>query len=354
MIKRKPLEVLELSGTPCEIAYQLGKRRGKKIARRIEFWNRYLSQIYRGKKDRQRSLEKTFLEESRKQSPSYLEEIDSMAKGAGVSFRDLFRLNLTELAPFVDKCTDLIFSIKTPKGKGILLTHNEDWDPRRNDVFVLKAKLPDVIYATLAYDGYLPGLSAGKNSFGLCHSVNYLRPRDFQIGLPRIFITRLLLTSRTIKECLHFIQNKRRAFGQSIHLAQEGRYLNLELTARRISLRYPPLPTVHANHYQALALKKYVPPPSSNSLHRQKAAQALLHEKVSKGTSLSSVKARQLARAILSDRSGHPHAIWREADSSEETSATLATIMVGTDSSEMLVFRERPLRSRPIRIKLPN
>jgi acyl-CoA:6-aminopenicillanic acid acyl transferase len=352
MSRLKHLEVLELSGTPCEIAYQLGKQRRRKIEKAVEFWNRHLSHIYRDKKELLKRLEKSFRGEAGRQAPFYLEEIYWMAKGAGVSFPDLFRLNLTELVPYADKCTDLIFSLKTPKGKDILLTHNEDWDPRRNDVFVLKANLNDCTYATLAYNGYLPGLSAGRNSFGLCHSVNYLRPRDLRIGVPRIFITRFLLTARSIEDCLRFIRGKRRAFGQSIHLAEGDQYVNLELTARRMILRHPTLPAVHSNHYLSSALKKYVPRPSPNSLTRQNTAQKLLKERCLKGGSLKPGPARSLAKRILSDRSGHPYAIWREADSEAETSATLATVMVGTDASEMLVFRERPVSSRPIRIRI--
>jgi len=141
-----------------------------------------------------------------------------------VPFPDLFRLNLTELGTFAEKCTDVIFPFEDGKRRGILLAHNEDWDPCRNDVFILKARLPRIQYVILAYDGFLPGLSAGCNSAGLCHSVNYVKPKDFRVGLPRIFPARHLVTSPRLDDVLVFLKNSHRAFGQAIHLAQGSSY----------------------------------------------------------------------------------------------------------------------------------
>src|SRR5262249_22591752 len=142
---------------------------------------------------------------------------------------------------------------------------------------------PDQSYAVLAYDGYLPGLSAGRNSHGLCHSVNYLRPTDYRVGLPRIFITRHLVTARNFRECLGFIQKSRRAFGQAIHLAQGKNYLGLELTSRKIFQLRPSLPTVHTNHYLAMRGGTHFP----SSLQRLKTARALLKKMASGREGLS-------------------------------------------------------------------
>ncbi|MFO1519135.1 MAG: C45 family peptidase [bacterium] len=346
--KRKPLETLSLRGDTLEIAHQLGHRRSSKIPERIDFWDRHLSGIYKGKKALLKKLERTFLKEAKRQTPAYLEEVAAMAEGARVKFCDLFRLNLTELSTFVDKCTDLIFAVKTPHGKRILICHNEDWDPERNDVFLLKAKLPGLTYLTFAYDGYLPGLSAGMNSHGLCHSVNYLRPLDHRLGLPRIFVTRHLLTATGIDDCLRFIEKRKRAFGQAVHLAEGSRYLGLELTARKLILRSPPLPTVHTNHYLAESLKKTAPKPVLNSVIRLKTSQRLLRKKIIRGKSITVSEAKKIARRILSDRSTAPHGIWRALDLPRELSSTLATALVGTHSSVMEVFRDRPIENAPI------
>lgn len=356
-LPRPPLRIIELRGKPLDIAFALGKARRAYIPRRIEFWERHLASQFQGRPTEQRALEAALLREARDQAPYYLSEIRAMAEGADVPFAELFRLNLTELSSFSEKCTDFILPIETPAGPRILLAHNEDWDPRRNDIFLLKARLSELEYATLAYDGYLPGLSAGINSFGLAHSVNYLKPRDFRVALPRIFVTRHILTSPSIRECLRFIGGCRRAFGQAIHLAQYNRYQALELSARKISIRRLQVPQCHSNHYLARKLLKVASPASISSLERLRRGQELLKDfsKKFRSSAPNGYQARHWARKALSDRASLPWALWREADSHEESSATLATVLVGTDRPEMEVFRELPSNSKSIRVALlPN
>jgi hypothetical protein len=314
------------------------------VARALEFWEAHLAVLYRGKRDRLHALEKAFFHEAQGHGRAYLQEIRAMAEGADVPFKALFRLNLTELSSYVEKCTDLILPVETARGRSILLAHNEDWDPRRNDVFLLQARLPHVEYATLAYNGYLPGLSAGLNSYGLIHSVNYLAPKDFRVGLPRIFLTRYLLTARGIDDFLQHLRNVPRAFGQAIHLAEGRRYLGLELSARHGVRLSPRLPAVHSNHYLSPKLRARVPAPSPNSQRRLTVARRLLREALPllKRKHFSKSVVKETARRILSDRSGAPYAIWRRAEIPQEISVTVATVLVDTAGLRMEVYRGKP------------
>lgn len=341
------MEVVELSGDPFEVAHQLGKKRSAVIARRVDYWNRLLARVYRGKKDRLRSLERGFLAAARA-VPRYLGEVRALAEGAGLPFADLFRLNLTELQAYADKCTTLVLPFETPRGPGILIAHNEDWDPRRNDVFVLKARLPECAYAILAYDGYLPGLSSGVNSFGLGHAINYLAPPDRRVGVPRIFITRHLVTARNFEDVVNWAKRHARAFGQGIHLAQGSQYLGLELTSKKVAFWRPRLPAVHANHYLDAGLRRSAPPPGISSLARYHAAKALLDEEARRRREAwTRTEAVRAARRILSDRSGLPYAVWREADSTDETGATVACALIDTGHLTLEVFRKRPDETSP-------
>ncbi len=344
-----PLEIVELKGEPLDIAYHLGIQRRRKIRRRVEYWERELARLYRGKSDERKEMERAFWRFSRRLAPAYLREIEAMAQGAGIPFEKMFRLNLTELNAFADKCTDLILPFVSKKGKrAILIAHNEDWNPRRNDVFLLKARLRDLEYVTLAYDGYLPGLSAGLNSHGLVHSVNYLNPRDKRLGLPRIFLARHLLTAKNFSEVLGLAEHASRAFGHSIHLAHGENYLNLELSARRKVLRRPRLPTVHTNHYLSVKLRSLEASKPVPSKRRWEVAMKILRENWP-GPEIPSLPiARNLARRILSDRSGLPYAIWRMADSTLEPSATLAAAILCTSPAEWEIYRGPPLGTDPV------
>lgn len=353
-MKRTPLQVLELAGDPLEVAYQLGRRRRAQIARCVEFWNRTVREKFRGRGAELRVLERAFLVCARKGAPDLVEELVALAEGAHLGFADIFRLNLTELATYVDKCTTLIFPLRTPHGRRILLAHNEDWDPRRNDVFILKAKLPGLSYVIVAYDGYLPGLSSGRNSFGLCHAINYLRPADRKVGLPRIFITRRLVTARNFSECLQWVRRSPRAFGQGIHLAQGSHYLGIELTARRLACWRPRLPAVHTNHYLTRGLAGRHPRLGPSSFARLGKARQQLRNIMTqkKGHFFSPVEARRLARRILSDRSTLPYAIWREADRAEDRGATVAAAIFGTDQETFDVYRRLPCSFHPLSVLL--
>jgi len=351
---RKPLEILKLKGDALEIAFALGKRRAKKIQKRVQFWESQVETAFVRRQAELRQIERGFLQEARRQAPRYLEEIQAMAEGACLPFAGLFRLNLTELLVYAEKCSDLILPVQNGSTRGILIAHNEDWDPRRNDVFVLHAQLPDLEYVVLGYDGYLPGLSAGRNSFGLLHSVNYLRPKDFRMGLPRIFVTRHLLTARNFDDCRRFLRSTRRAFGQAIHLAQGERYLGFELTASRCAELRLRLPFCHTNHYLASSLKResrIAPAPSHRRLNTARHLLNKTWPRSSQGFP-NGGQARHLAKKILGDRSHLPWALWREADSPEESSATLALVLIGTDRKEFEVHRRRPDRNTATRIRL--
>ena len=276
-----------------------------------------------------------------------------MAEGAGLPFAELFRLNLTELHIFAEKCTTLVFPLRTAKGKRIFIAHNEDWDPKRNDIFLLRARLPGVSCVTVSYDGYLPGLSSGVNSFGLVHALNFLKPRDLKPGLPRIFVTRHVVTARSFADALGWIRRADRAFGQAIHLAQVGRYLGIELTARHAVVREPALPTVHTNHYLAEELVPEATYPSRSSWDRLSVARGLLEGlRNNGGPEFTRAEARRAGRRILSDRSGDPFAIWREGNNPADPGATVATVFLATDSDAVEIFRKRPGTSRPLALSL--
>lgn len=340
-MNRTKLDFVDVAGRPEEVAWQIGRLRRSVIEKRVLFWNRFVSRFFRGRMDNLRTLEKIFFREA-EALPGFLAEIRAMAEGASLPFSELFRLNLTELHAYADKCTTVALPFQTAAGRGILLGHNEDWDPKRNDVFLLRARLPWVTYVVVAYDGYLPGLSCGFNSFGLCHSINYLLPPDKRIGIPRIFITHALTTARDIEDWLNWIRGKKRAFGQAVHLVQGNRYLGLELSARHIFYRTDRLPSLHTNHYLARSRKTPASPPSS--LTRFKTGLRLLQGKTT--------SARQTAIRILSDRSSFPHSIWRNADSPHDRGATLVTALIDSKSLTMEVFRGHPASSKPIHLDL--
>lgn len=312
---RSPLDRVRLSG---DIFFELGRVRARKIQARIESWNRRVAG------SNTEPLERALMKTARRHAPATLDELAAMAEGASVPLDDLFRLNVTELLYFQEKCTTVIM----PVGDAILVGHNEDWDPKRNDVFILEARMPEVSFAVIGYDGFLPGMSSGMNSHGLVHAVNYLPGKAKTTGLPRTFVTRALVTARSIKDAASALKKMPHAVGQSINLAQGDRYRGIEIGE---STRTK-VPSVHTNHYLR-------DEGNASSRSRLLRARRLLDEGAA-------------AVEILSDRATHPYAIWRNADTPEDSAATVATTLFRTDRLEMKVWRDRPATSRGIVVKL--
>lgn len=353
-MKRTPIKILELKGDPYEIAYQLGQKRKRQIHRRIDYWNAYLAKRFQGKKNDLKNLEKKFYQEGFSFAQQYVEEVQALAEGADIPFSEAFRLNLTELKPYAEKCSTVIFPVQKKGKNGILIGHNEDWEPEQNDVFFLKARMPEVSYQILTYDGYIPGLSTGMNSHGLFHAVNYVLAKDIRAGVPRAFITRYLVTAKNMKNCLSWIRKCPRAFGQSIHLAEQGKYRNIEVTAKKLTLRQVKLPAFHTNHYLAKNLQTLAAPASANSLKRLAVGRKLIREIQRKRTGefFTLKEAEYFAKQILSDRSGYPYCIWREDDGGLEKSATVATAIFSTLGTTMQVYRRQPDQTKALLMSL--
>lgn len=325
-MKRTPVKIISISaGNFPELLYKLARQRKSIIEQRVSHWNKLTSQLFKGKKIFLSELETGFLKISKKICPAYVEEIRAMSEGCGIPFDDVFRLNMTELRPFSEKCTTVIHPVQ----QSIQIAHNEDWDPKRNDVFILKGILPDVRFLLVAYDGYLPSLSCGFNSHGLYHAMNYVPSWDYRIGTPRIFSTRFLVTAKSINESINFIKKLPRAFGQSLHLAEKNKYVGLELSAKKMVVRKAKPPLAHANHYLEKTLAKYSEKPSPSSYNRQKRAAELL-------------KKNTEALILLSDTKAKPYSIWREGNQKEDSSATLVTAVMNTNSKILTVYRKRP------------
>lgn len=122
------LEVLS-TGTPSQIGLTHGSTAAKEISRSIIFYQK----LFQSKANKDWETVKSF---ALKYQPylsenwaEYVEEMEGVAKGAGVTYADILALNVrTEIAfgAFADGCTAL--SWKDRKGDGSVLAQNWDWN----------------------------------------------------------------------------------------------------------------------------------------------------------------------------------------------------------------------------------
>lgn len=186
--------------------------------------------------------------------PAYIEELQGMALGSGVSFQTLFVMNTrSELssfqknaAPGVEHCSDYLVYNQGIASKGqseksgvVLMGHNEDGGSEDRSVSTLitvhlegpKVKNP-VKFTSFVYPGDLPTVAFFWNEFGTVGTMNGLYPCTCLYGgIGRNFISRDLCEATDIDDAIRRVSITNQATGHSYNLANvhEGRLVNVEV-----------------------------------------------------------------------------------------------------------------------------
>jgi isopenicillin-N N-acyltransferase-like protein len=120
------LEVL-CSGTPHELGYQHGSTAKQEIGRSITFYNKIFQVKCKMNWEEVKEFASKYEPYLQEHWPHYVEEMQGVAKGAGVTYPDILALNVrTEVAfgNFSDGCT--AFSWKGANNS--ILAQNWDWN----------------------------------------------------------------------------------------------------------------------------------------------------------------------------------------------------------------------------------
>ena len=163
-----------------------------------------------------------FAEES---VPQYVEELQGIANGAEVDFNDLLVLNcveaITEDALHTD-CTSLAAAPEVTADGSLLVGHNEDWLPDDQDTVYLVHAKPnnEPAFLAITYGGLLPNI--GFNQHGIAQCCDSVYPDDARVGVPRIFVSRAILSARGLAEAIRAALNRRRAAGYNHLIVHES------------------------------------------------------------------------------------------------------------------------------------
>lgn len=272
--------------------------------------------------------------------PRLMDELRGIADGAGQKLQDLFIFNWrprVRHAPAAEGCTTLI----APKADRVLMAHNEDWPTGTNDVFLARLRYDggaDVL--AVCYHGYLPGLSASINQYGLVQALNNVVTRDCGAGVPLTLINRASLEAASIDEAIAVVSQTGRADSENFNFAQGAHAVYVETTAADFEVVQVTAPAVHTNHLLVERLKPLdASPRMASSLSRYARATALL-------AAVADPTPADL-RAILSSHEDTPWWICRHAKEPgcEDYSDTLATILIDTTDRALEVGYGPPCRA---------
>jgi isopenicillin-N N-acyltransferase-like protein len=249
-------QLLEVSGTPYEIGYAIGRRFGRRVEdglRRRREWFIELRSFM--EQDRAARYE-PFVAAGKKYFPDILEELRGWADGSGVAFDDLVALNLkAELAammrdarPETPGCSTICLS----HGGRLLIAHNEDGHGAYDDLmFLVRVSQPGKpAFLCLNYPGILSGNGPAGNDAGLMVTTNFIGGLAVRPGIPRYFISRALLNARNLDEALKVVTHPERAFSfhYNIGSSLQRRILSVETSAERHAVQEVEGLYVHTNH----------------------------------------------------------------------------------------------------------
>lgn len=189
-------------------------------------------------------------EQARAALPAVWEELEGLAEGLGLPLADVLLWNcrgdLLHSSGSGDGCTSV--ALKAADGTR-WIGHNEDGDPflygRCHLVDVALNDAPG--YLSFYYPGSLPGHTFGANRAGLVQTINNLRTRLRQPGVPRMLLARAVLDCATLDEAVALLRDAPRAGGLSPYAGVGSRRPHLQRrgdAGRRVSAgdRHPVWP----------------------------------------------------------------------------------------------------------------
>lgn len=349
-----PIPFVSVSGAPHARGVSYGQQAASRVKGSVALYGQTLVNL--GYSERARSeLIGYFARQIGDYAPHYIDEMQGIAKGAGVDFADIVMINArtevlakarAEKVAAVDQeagdgCTGaLILPERSATGN---LLHGQNWDWRSecaDTSIVLRVRNdngPD--FLTFVEAGGLA--RSGLNSAGVSITANYLEcDRDFtQLGVPLSLVRRKVLEQEIFSLAMKAVATTPKSCSNNIMLGMaEGFGIDFECTTNEAFPIYPGSDglIVHANHWVSpVALGKLVDRGIANSPdshYRDWRVHKLLN---AAGEKLG----REDLKNAFFDGFGKPYSVCRppRPGSHENLSATVAMVIMEPAVGEMEV-----------------
>jgi isopenicillin-N N-acyltransferase like protein len=257
-IHPKSPPLIRVSGSHREMGQQIGQAAAQQVRHSLENAKVLMQSAYEHLQlswDGAKIQSRKYLPFAQERYPKVVDELLGISEGADVPFDDLMVLNAMEAvtmdALHLTKCTSIGVNEERTSNGHILIAHNEDWVPEDEpDVFIIHAT-PDEEPAFLAmtYGGLLPNI--GFNSAGIAQCCDSVYATDSRIGIPRVILSRAVLSARSPDEAIRHMLAPLRAAGYNHLLAHEsGEMYNIEVSSRRFAVLHSLDGYIgHTNHY---------------------------------------------------------------------------------------------------------
>ena len=266
---------LKADGSYGTLGYEHGKKFALLIEKNLNFYKRWIPSPLTDKTEELIRAAELFVSLLRDHFPHQVEEMEGIAKGAGLTLTDIMIINArtdlrslyTRSKPREDRpgCTSL--AIRSTKGSAsaLALGQNWDWNSFFKDTAVILRLEPDngPPLVTFTEAGMLGKIGFNRNKLGVC--LNFLRHesenRADSIGIPIHCLLRAVMESGTLNEAHQKVALSPRCASANFLLAQYGDkkpgIMNLEITPDSLAvLRDEKDYFIHTNHYLSPSLEK--------------------------------------------------------------------------------------------------
>lgn len=356
---RSPFPELVASGRPGDLGLAQGRAFTRQIRRNLDFYVNWLSRSGTVSRQRLLKLAGTFAPVLGAEAPEMLEEIDGIARGAGLALEEVLLINArTDLHAILESeqarstavpaCTATALHGSRGGRPALALSQNWDWDTSLADAPVVlrlrPAEGPTVV--TLVEAGMIGKIGFNERRLGVC--LNFLSHVEDGMagrrGVPIHCLLRAVLNSESLEAAVAAVGSAPRCASANFLLAQHDadgpRAVDLEITPDDVVvIEGHGRDLIHTNHFLdpdlAVGCTSGRGPSTMGRYQTAVRLAGELHER-------EPDPARR-AEAILESRHGLPYPISRYRNP-DPSSSTLAGIIMDLTDNRLLLTGGAPHR----------
>lgn len=317
-------DLLILSGSPYEIGLKHGEKTKRKIVNSLETYETLFEEFASISWPEAIEKAKLHIDAIDQYNHRYLEEMDGVAKGAGVTFEDILTLNARSeiaLTNAPDGCTS--FALTNPKTDKTWLAQNWDWRGSQIDSLVYlqieQENMPTIKMVTEA--GIIGKIGSNSAGIGVC--LNAIVTNVWEPKVPIHLGLRAVLESETLAEAVGKVRMNQMASPAHFLVASDKEGL--------VGLEVSPVQTeqlqtingvlAHTNHLCSLKMINQVnEDPIADSFDRLTTISELLNQ-----LDKRDITEKDLFQ-VLSNHDGYPSSICRHVSSEQVNLARSETV----------------------------
>lgn len=354
-----PYPELEAEGAPGDLGLAHGRAFAGRIRTNLDFYMQWLASSGATTPEHLLDVASAFAPVLERAFPDMLEEIDGIARGAGLRREEILLINArTDLlavvsaqqaARRVPACTALALEGHADGRPALVLAQNWDWDPLLEDAPVVLRLRPAAgpAIVSLVEAGMIGKIGFNQHRLGVC--LNFLSHvtdgRPGQLGVPIHCLLRAVMGCSTVAEAIDLVAASPRCASANFLLAQHDaaalEAADLEIAPDEVAvLRDDHGTVVHTNHF----LDPLLAPGCTSG----RGPSTML--RYARATRLASDLERivpdpvQRAKRVLESRRDLPYPISRHHNPDPDSS-TLAGIVMDLTRNRFILTRGAPHRS---------